>query len=343
MKMETRKVKLEDAVGMILCHDITEIIPGERKGRAFKKGHRIEAADLDRLRGLGKNHIYVLHMDEDEVHEDDAARILGEILGGQNVEVTEPYESRVNLHATVHGLLKVDTEGLYALNCLEDVVASTLPNYSIVTKGEMVAGTKVTPLVVKREIMETAQGVRREKGTIVSVIPFQPVKVSIVITGTEVYKGIIKDAFQEVLTKKVEALGGTVIHVSFAPDDEGIIREKIQEAVSKGSDVVLVSGGMSVDPDDVTPKAIRSVADVVKYGSPVLPGAMFMMSYIGDIAVIGIPACGMYAKITVFDLIYPRVAAGIKITKADIIALANGGLCRKCDPCRFPNCSFGRG
>ena len=341
--METRKVKLEDAVGMILCHDITEIIPGERKGRAFKKGHRIEVEDLDRLRSLGKNHIYILHMAEDEVHEDDAARILGSVLSGEHIEVTEPYESRVNLHATVHGLLRVDIEGLNGLNYLEDVVASTLPNYSIVTTGEMVAGTKVTPLVVDKKILESAQETREQRGPIVSIIPFKPVKVSIVITGTEVFKGIIKDAFQEVLTKKVSDLGGTVIHVSFAPDDEVLIRQEIQQAVAIGSDVVLVSGGMSVDPDDVTPKAIRSVAEVVKYGSPVLPGAMFMMSYLGDIPVIGIPACGMYAKITVFDLIYPRVAAGIKITKADIIALANGGLCRKCDPCRFPNCSFGRG
>lgn len=341
--MKTRKVKLEEAVGMILCHDITEIIPGERKGRAFPKGHRIREEDLERLRSLGKNHIYVLHMDGDDVHEDDAGRILGEVLAGDNIEVTEPYESRVNLHAAVGGLLKVNTKALYRMNRLDDVVASTLPNYSVVSKGEMVAGTKAIPLVVKRGIMDQVREIGKEEGAVVSVVPFRPVKVSLVITGTEVYKGIIQDAFQPVLREKVEALGGEVIDASYAPDDERMIRERIQRAIGLGSDIVLVSGGMSVDPDDVTPKAIRSVAQVVKYGSPVLPGAMFMMSYIGDVAVIGIPACGMYAKITVFDLIYPRIAAGERIQKEDIIALANGGLCRKCESCRFPNCSFGRG
>ncbi|MBB6216911.1 molybdenum cofactor synthesis domain-containing protein [Anaerosolibacter carboniphilus] len=341
--METQKIRIEDGVGMVLCHDITEILPGEKKGRAFQKGHKICEGDIQKLRSLGKNHIFVLKIEEDEVHEDDAGIILGNVLAGKNVEITPPYESRVNLIATADGLLKINTKALYELNSFDDVVASTLSNYSTVRKGEMVAGTKVVPLVIKKEIMEQVKEIGKGAGAIVSVLPFRPVKVGLIITGTEVFKGIIKDAFRPVLTEKVEALGGQVVNVEYTPDDEERIKEKIKENVRLGCDIILVSGGMSVDPDDVTPKAIRSVAEVVKYGSPVLPGAMFMMSYIGDVAVIGIPACGMYTKVTVLDLIYPRVAAGEIITKKDIISLANGGLCRKCDPCRFPNCSFGRG
>lgn len=341
--MKSKKVKVEDAIGTILCHDITEIVPGEKKGRAFKKGYKITREDIDKLRRLGKNHLQVIDMDVDDVHEDEAGIFLGNILAGKNVVASEPSESRVNLFATADGLLKVNVDALIALNTLEDVVASTLSNYTIVSKGEMVAGTKVTPLVVKGHILEEANKIRKEAGEIVSVLPFKALKAGIVITGTEVYKGLIKDAFRPVLTEKVEKLGGSVVHVSYVPDDEEMIKTKILEAASQ-CDVVLVSGGMAVDADDVTPKAIASVAEVIKYGSPVLPGAMFLMAYInGDTAVIGIPACGMYAKVTILDLIYPRVAVGERIHKEDIIRLANGGLCRRCEPCNYPNCSFGRG
>lgn len=341
--MKSKKVKVEDAVGTILCHDITEIVPGEKKGRAFKKGHKVTAEDIDKLRRLGKNHLQVIDMDKDDVHEDEAGIFLGKILAGRNVEASEPSESRVNLFSTVNGLLKVNVDALIALNTLDDVVASTLPNYTIVGKGEMIAGTKVTPLTVKGNILKEADKIRREAGEIVTVLPFKPLKAGLVITGTEVYKGLIKDAFRPVLTEKIERLGGTVTFVSFVPDDEEVIKSKILEAAAE-CDVVLVSGGMAVDADDVTPKAIASVSEVIKYGSPVLPGAMFLMAYMkDDTPVIGIPACGMYAKVTILDLVYPRVAAGEKIRKEDIIRLANGGLCRRCEPCHYPNCSFGRG
>ncbi|AOT71270.1 molybdopterin-binding protein [Geosporobacter ferrireducens] len=341
--MRSKKVKVEDAIGTILCHDITEIVPGEKKGRAFKKGHKITSEDIDKLRRLGKNHLQVVDMDPDDVHEDEAGIFLGKILSGKNVEVSEPSESRVNLFAAADGLLKVNVDALMALNTLEDVVASTLSNYTIVRKGEMIAGTKVTPLVVKGQILKEAGKIRKEAGEIVSVLPFKALKAGMVITGTEVYKGLIKDAFRPVLTEKVEKLGGSVAHVSYVPDDEEMIKNKILEAAAV-CDVVLVSGGMAVDADDVTPKAIASVAEVIKYGSPVLPGAMFLMAYMNDdTAVIGIPACGMYAKVTILDLIYPRVAVGERIRKEDIIRLANGGLCRRCESCHYPNCSFGRG
>ena len=341
--MKTIKVKLEEAIGMVLCHDITEIVPGEKKGRAFSKGHIIQPEDLAKLRSLGKNHIYVLDMDKDDVHEDDAAKLLGKVLAGDNIAITEPYESRVNLVANSDGLLKINLKALYEINSIDDITAATLSSYSIVKEGEIVAGTKVTPLTVKQNILDEVEEIGKREGKVLNILPFKPMKAGIIVTGTEVYKGIIKDAFEPVLRQKVEKLGGSVIHVSFSPDDEDFIKGEINKALEAGCNVILVSGGMSVDADDVTPKAIKSISKVVKYGSPVLPGAMFMLGYIEDVAVIGIPACGMYSKITVLDIIYPRVAAGVKITKEDIIALANGGLCRKCSVCTFPVCSFGKG
>lgn len=341
--MKTIKVKLEEAIGMILCHDITEIVPGEKKGRAYSKGHIIQPQDLDKLRSLGKNHIHVLDMDADDVHEDDAARLLGKVLAGANIKETEPYESRVNLVANAAGLLKINLKALYEINSIDDVTAATLSNYSIVKEGEIVAGTKVTPLTVKQAVLDEVTQIEKSEGKVLNILPFKPVKAGIIITGTEVYKGIIKDAFEPVLRQKVEKLGGRVTHVSFAPDDEDFIKGEIEKAVSFGCDIVMVSGGMSVDADDVTPKAIKSISKVIKYGSPVLPGAMFMLGYMDEVAIVGIPACGMYSKITVLDIIYPRLAAGLKVTKEDIIALANGGLCRKCEVCTFPVCSFGKG
>lgn len=341
--MKTIKVKLEEAIGMVLCHDITEIVPGERKGRAFSKGHVIQEQDLHKLRGLGKNHIYVLDMEEDDVHEDDAARLLGRVLAGDNIDITEPYESRVNLVAKASGLLEINLQALYAINNIDDITAATLSNYSIVKAGETVAGTKVTPLTVKRDLLEEVEEIGKREGKVINILPFKSMRAGIIITGTEVYKGTIKDAFEPVLRQKVEALGGSVLHVSLAPDDEDYIKGEIFKALEAGCDVILVSGGMSVDADDVTPKAIRSVARVVKYGSPVLPGAMFMLGYIDEVPIVGIPACGMYSRITVLDIIYPRLAAGVRVTKRDIVALANGGLCRKCPSCAFPICSFGTG
>jgi len=341
--MKTIKVKLEEAIGMVLCHDITEIVPGEKKGRAFSKGHIIQPQDLDKLRSLGKNHIHVLDMEKDDIHEDDAAILLGKVLAGSSIEATEPYESRVNLVAKANGLLKINLKALYEINSIDDVTAATLSNYSIVKQGEIVAGTKVTPLTVKQAILDEVINIEKREGKVLNILPFKKVKAGVIITGTEVYRGIIKDAFEPVLRQKVEKLGGSVIHVSFAPDDEEFIKGEIEKAVGAGCDIIMVSGGMSVDADDVTPKAIKSISKVVKYGSPVLPGAMFMLGYIDEIAVVGIPACGMYSKITVLDIIYPRLAAGLKVTKEDIIALANGGLCRKCEACTFPVCSFGKG
>ena len=227
---------------------------------------------------------------------------------------------------------------------MPDVILSSLPNNTVVEKGELLAGTKVIPLVVPEQTVLTAENICREAGWIIKVTPFQKLKVGAVITGSEVYKKRIRDGFGPVITEKVEAFGSSVLGLDFAPDDAEIIAAKIKKMAGDGADIIIVTGGMSVDPDDVTPKAIQLTgAEVIKYGAPALPGAMFMLAYLGDVPVMGIPACGMFFKITIVDLLLPRLLAGERVTRKDIVVLGHGGLCRACPQCNYPNCTFGKG
>ncbi|MFX4261008.1 molybdopterin-binding protein [Pelotomaculum propionicicum] len=342
MKLQT--IRVEDAVGKVLSHDITKIVKGEFKGASFKKGRVINKKDIPELLKLGKENIYVLELEQGEVHEDEAGARLGAAVAGENTEWRGPKESRVNIYACCDGLLKINVPYLEALNELPDVILSTLLNNTVVKKGDLLAGTKVIPLMVQEQTLAEAEKICRKAGWLIKVIPFKAHKAGVVITGNEVCKKRIRDAFGPVITEKVEAFGSSVMSVEYVPDDRDEIREKIIQMADGGAEIIFVTGGMSVDPDDVTPKAIRLTGAVVeKYGAPALPGAMFMLAYLGDVPVLGIPACGMFFKTTIVDLLLPRLLADEKIRGSDIVALAHGGLCRLCDPCRFPNCTFGKG
>jgi len=342
--MKEHTIRVEDAVGKVLSHDITKIVKGEYKGAPFKKGHIIKEEDVPALLKLGKENIYILEFDSEDVHEDDAAIRLGTAVNHSSIEWTGPKESRVNFFAAFDGILKVNIPALDAINELPDVVLSTLPQNIFVNKGDMLAGTKVIPLIVPEETVLSAENICQEAGWIIKVLPFLKYKVGVVITGNEVYKKRINDEFEPVITQKMEAYGSEVMAVEFAPDDANIIGEKINKMVMDGAGIVIVTGGMSVDPDDVTPKGIQlSGAKVEKYGAAAFPGAMFMLAYHGDVPVMGIPACGMFFKITVVDILLPRLLAGERVTKKDIVALAHGGLCRSCPQCNYPNCTFGKG
>ncbi|MDD4238485.1 MAG: molybdopterin-binding protein [Desulfotomaculaceae bacterium] len=342
MKLQT--IKVEEAVGKVLSHDITKIVKGESKGALYKKGHIIRQEDVPELLKLGKENIYILDLETGDIHENQAGVRLGKAVIGTGVTWTGPRESRVNLYASCDGLLKINIPALEAINELPDVILSTLPNNTVVKKGELLAGTKVIPLVVPEQTVTTAEDICRQDGWVIKVLPFQELKVGAVITGSEVYKKRIQDGFGPVITEKVEAFGSTILGIDFAPDDTSIIAAKINKMASDGADIIFVTGGMSVDPDDVTPNAIRLAgAKVEKYGAAALPGAMFMLAYLGDIPIMGVPACGMFFKITIVDLILPRLLAGERVTRKDIVALACGGLCRSCPECRYPNCTFGKG
>ncbi|TEB15004.1 bifunctional molybdenum cofactor biosynthesis protein MoaC/MogA [Pelotomaculum sp. FP] len=342
--MRLQTIKVEEAVGKVLSHDITKIVKGEAKGALYKKGHIIRREDVPELLRLGKENIYILDLESSDIHEDEAGIRLGKAVTGEGVTWSGPKESRVNMHAGCDGLLKINIPALEAINELPDVILSTLPNNTVVKEGELLAGTKVIPLVVPETTVTTAENICRQAGWVIKVLPFQKLRVGAVITGSEVYKRRIRDGFGPVIAEKVESFGSTMLGVDFAPDSVEIIAAKINKMASDGADIIFVTGGMSVDPDDVTPHAIRLAgAKVEKYGAAALPGAMFMLAYLGDIPVMGVPACGMFFKVTIVDLMLPRLLAGERVTRRDIVALACGGLCRACPECRYPNCTFGKG
>lgn len=339
-----KAIPVTRAVGTILAHDITEIRPGEFKGRAFKKGHLIREEDVCHLQRLGKEHLYVLHVAEDEMHENDAAYAIARALMGEGIAIKgEPKEGKISIIAERDGLLKIDRDALLAFNMLGEVMAATLHTNTLVKRGQTVAGTRAIPLVVKKTVVESAVAIGAKARPIIQVKTLRKPKVGVVITGNEVYHGKIKDAFAPVITKKIEEIGGELVGVYYAPDDKAFIVDRLRELLKAGADLLITTGGMSVDPDDVTRFAIRELgAGDITYGSAVLPGAMFLIAYLGSIPIIGIPACGMYAKTTVFDLILPRVLAGEWIGRKEMAALGHGGLCLKCDVCRYPVCPFGK-
>ncbi len=337
-------VSVTDAVGMVLPHDMTEIVKDEFKGCAFKKGHVIRPEDIDHLRRLGKEHIYVLQLRPTEVHENEAAIMLAGALAGAGTEYSQEIsEGKVVIKSAVNGLLKVNREVLLQFNLLGEVMCATLQNNTPVEKGEQVAAARLIPLVADRSVVEQAVTIAASGGPVLRVLPLRSAKVGLVITGGEVFYGRIQDKFEQVLRDKLALLGSEVIAVGFAPDDPTFIAAEIHKCLAAGADLIVTSGGMSVDPDDVTRQGIKEAgAEAMVYGTPVLPGAMFLVGRIGEVPVLGLPACGMFHRITVFDLVLPRILTGESIGREELAAMGHGGLCRNCKQCQYPVCSFGK-
>lgn len=339
-----KTVNVADAVGMILAHDITEIRQGEFKGRAFKKGHVVAPEDVEHLKRLGKEHLFVLDIGPGHLHENEAAVIMADAFSGDGVAWEgEPKEGKIELRAKWTGLLKVETAALMQVNLLADIMCASRHTNTTVEKGMVIAATRAIPLVVSARSVEEAADIARKCGGLFQVKPFRSAKTGLIITGNEVYNHLVEDKFEAVLRKKIADIGSEVVGVAFAPDDAGKIEQEIRRFLENGADLILTSGGMSVDPDDVTRQGIRQVGgETTLYGAPVLPGAMFMLSYVNNIPILGIPACGMYHSTTILDLVLPRVLAGEKLTRADIAGLGHGGLCLNCKTCHYPVCPFGK-
>lgn len=337
-----KKIKTTEAVGHVLQHDITEIIPGEFKGRAFKKGHIITEEDIPHLLRLGKDHIFVFELGNDKIHENEGAMILGKLGQGENISLgNEIKEGKINFNSSIDGILKVDSKKLFELNMLGEISFATLPNNLPVKKGELVGGARIIPLVIEKEKMDKAKNLIKEP--ILNVKPYKKYRVGIITTGNEVFYGRIEDKFGSVILEKLKPYNLEIIGQSLCPDDKEIIKEKAREFLDKGATMIIFTGGMSVDPDDMTPTSIIELGgELVSYGAPVLPGSMFLLSYLGDIPMMGLPGCVMFAKKTVFDLILGRVMTGEKLTKADIMRYGDGGLCQSCEVCHYPNCTFGK-
>lgn len=337
-----KQVRVEDAVGMVLCHDMTEIIPGKKKGCAFRKGHIVRPEDIEKLLDIGKRHIFVWDLQEGYVHENDAAIRMARAAAGQYITFTEPTEGKVNLSAQCRGLLRINEELLLKLNMDEQICFSTIRGNRVVQEGKTLAGTRVIPLVVREETVADFESLCEESGPVLEIKPLKAAKIGVVVTGSEILNGRIEDQFTPVLEKKASELGAQVVGKVLAGDDKDKIREEILRWIDRGVDMVQVSGGMSVDPDDRTPAAIGACGgQVVTYGTPVLPGAMFMLSYVKGVPVVGLPGCVMYSKRTVYDLAVPRILAGETLTRMDFVKMAHGGLCLNCAQCVFPDCGFG--
>lgn len=338
-----KTMKTEDAIGLVLGHDITEIIPGVFKGVAFKKGHVIQAEDVEHLLKIGKENIYVLSLGENEMHEDDAAIFVGNLIKSEYVRFTEPSEGKIDIFSNVNGLLKVDKDLLYEINDLGDLCFATLQGDRYIQAHTLIAGFRVIPLTVEKTKMNSIERLLELKRPLIEVKPFVPLKIALIVTGSEVYKGKIEDRFGPVISAKLSVYGYQVSSKTIVPDETEIIKEVIDREKELGAELIIITGGMSVDPDDKTPGAIKSTgAEVVVYGTPVLPGSMMMLAYLDDIPVVGLPGCVMFASATVFDLVLPKILANEKIKRKDIIQLGYGGLCLKCEKCTFPDCHFGK-
>jgi molybdopterin biosynthesis enzyme len=337
-----REIPVQEAVGSVLFHDITRIVPGEFAGRAFKKGHIIQEEDVAKLLKLGKDNIYVLDLEEGYIHENEAAQRIARAVCGSGIRMTEPSEGKVTMEAVERGLLKVNVDALNRINDIEEMVLATLHTNRPVEAGERIAGTRIIPLYTDEERIRGVETIARAASPVIEIKPFRSLKIGMVTTGNEVYHGRIEDKFGPVIREKFDRLGSSVMRQILVSDDTPMTVKAIHDLIAEGAEMVVATGGMSVDPDDRTPASIRAAGGrVVTYGSPTFPGAMFMLAYIGRVPVIGIPGCAMYNKATIFDLVVPRILAGEPLTRADITRLGHGGLCSSCAECRYPTCGFG--
>ena len=339
-------IKTEDAVGSVLCHDLTQIIKGVTKDAVFRKGHIVQPEDIPVLLSIGKEHLYVWEADENMLHENDAARILCAICKNANMNESEVKEGKIELRATCEGLFKVDSKRLQLVNSFGQMMIATRHGNTPVKKGDKLAGTRIIPLVIEKEKMYSIQELCGEE-PILKLLPYKLKKAAVIATGSEIFTGRIKDTFTPVIEEKLAEYGVEVVFKQVLGDDPEAVTAAIKSAIEeKGAELVCCTGGMSVDPDDRTPLAIKNTgAQIISYGAPVLPGAMFLLAYYGvnKVPIMGLPGCVMYSKRTIFDLVLPRVIACDYVTAEELAQLGEGGLCLNCPVCTYPACGFGKG
>lgn len=340
-------VKTEESVGQVLCHDMTQIIPGKTKGPRFKKGHVVKPEDVPVLLSMGKVHLYVFELEEGMVHEDDAAERLAALCAGANTSrLGAPAEGKITIYADCEGVLIVDSKRLAAVNAVPDVMVASRRGGFAVKAGDRLAGTRVIPLVVPEQTLVAAEEAAAGE-PLLRVEPWKLRSAAVIATGSEVAGGLIQDRFTPVIVDKLAPFGINVTERVTPGDVMEDVTAAISAAVASGVDMVVCTGGMSVDPDDNTPGAIRRAgARIVSYGAPVLPGNMMLVSYLAhegrEVPVLGVPGCAMYSRATILDLLLPRLVAGVPITREDLDGMGEGGLCLDCPVCVFPHCEFGR-
>ncbi|MCS7280968.1 MAG: molybdopterin-binding protein [Desulfobacterota bacterium] len=339
-----RKVRVDEAVGMILAHDITEIIPGKKKDVAFRKGQRIEKNDVKKLLDLGKTYVYVFDGKEEGIHEDEAAVRIAKAMINEHMDYDPPKEGRVSIRSKIDGLFYVDKRMLLRINLVEGVLFTTLPNRHPVKRNDVIAATRIVPLYIDEKSLKQVE--RMGKKGVMRIQPFVKAKVGLVVTGSEIFLGRVEDG-SPVVEEKIKKMGCEILEKRVVPDNVALIKGSIVELFDKGAEIVVTTGGLSVDPDDVTKEAIEaSGAKILFYGTPIFPGAMFLLASYGERYILGAPACIYYNKNTAFDIIFARILAGErfeKLDKKDIASLSYGGLCYNCESCHYPICYFGKG
>lgn len=336
-----KKINIENAVGLELCHDITEMKDGF-KGAAFKRGHIIQEEDIEHLLNIGKRTVFVWEADVGDIHEDDCARRMAAMAPVNGAHYTEPSEGKVLLFADQRGMFRVNRKLLLKINSIGDITISTLPDHYPVEAGARLASMRIVPLVTKEDqIIEAEQLCVKEN--LLNLLPYQDKKLGVVITGSEVYTGRIKDKFEPVVRAKMKQYPCNIVGVTICDDDLDMIVEAAKKHLENGADFLIFTGGMSVDPDDLTPTAIRQLgADIVTHGVPAQPGNMTLVAYLGEVPVLGVPGAAISLPTTIFDVLLPQIFAGERITKEELINLSDGGLCQMCKVCHWPNCTFGR-
>ncbi len=336
-----KKVKVEDAVGLALCHDVTAMRDGF-KGAAFKRGHVIRSEDIPALLDCGKRTVFVWEDNAGEIHEEDAALRLAAMAPVVGAEYSGPSEGKMLLKASERGMFRVDTALLKEINGIGDITICSLPDHFPVEKGDRIASMRIVPLVTEEAQIIRAEELCRGK-KLFRLLPYRQLRVGLIITGSEIYNGRIKDKFESVARAKLEKYPCEIIGTAICDDETDMIVGEAEKMLTDGADLIVFSGGMSVDPDDLTPGAIRALgADIVSHGVPSQPGNMTLVAYLGDAALIGVPGAAIVMPTTVFDVLLPQIFTGEKLTKKDLIALGDGGLCRLCGVCRWPVCTFGR-
>ncbi len=336
-------IKTEDAIGHVLCHDMTKIVPGEIKDAVFRRGHVVKEEDIKELLSMGKEHLYVWENDDTKYHENEAAEIIVALCRGENIERGDVKEGKIDLYAKVDGIFEIDEEKTKNVNAIGEIVIAARGNNFPVKKGEKLAGTRVVPLLIDKGKMGIAKIIGGNT-PLMKISPFKHKKVAIIVTGNEVYHGRIEDKFGPALASKLKEYDTDIISITILSDNPNDITNEINNKIKEGAEVILCTGGMSVDPDDTTPSAIKATgASVISYGAPVLPGSMFMIAYTEEgIPIMGLPGCVMYSRRTIFDLVLPKVMANKIITPDYLASLGVGGLCLDCETCIYPNCGFGR-
>lgn len=336
-----KKIPVEQAIGMTLCHDITKMVDGF-KGAAFRRGHVIREEDIEELLNIGKKTVFVWEENAGEIHEEDCALRMAAMAPVQGAHYTAPSEGKVLLMADTRGMLRVDTELLREINSIGDITISTLPDHYPVESGARLASMRIVPLVTKEEQIIAAERLCAQR-KLLDLRPYAHKKIGVIITGSEVYSGRIKDKFEPVVRRKMESYPAEILGVTICDDDLDMIINSAKAYLAKGADFLIFTGGMSVDPDDLTPTAIRRLgAQVVSHGVPSQPGNMTLVAYLSDVAILGVPGAAISLPTTIFDVLLPQIFTGDKLTKDDLIRLGDGGLCQMCRACHFPNCTFGR-